>query len=333
MLVFVATMLYNNPHHSISLFDFFLMKKLVLISSALALVFAGAGCSVNKSVSTKPPVAPAPAAAPTEAAPPTEAPAPATDGFVSGMRGGLAANGIVYTEVSAMPMVAKMATAAKIKDAIKFKSADATVLMISLNDGSGSAAVQAEINTQMKAAQAASASVRIAWLEGNATHLVVANYMTGSEPGAQKMVEALGGMLPLSLPPTAPAPVTKPVAVPVIKAEVTNGTAFKVGDKVLGDYHNGSRWYVGKISGIDGPAISVAYDDGSKETLGPLNVAHFPTGAAKVVVGSKVVAKWSSGSFYGGKVTAVSGSTATVAWTDGSAPIDVALTDMVIQGK
>lgn len=119
-----------------------------------------------------------------------------------------------------------------------------------------------------------------------------------------------------------------------VQVEPVNGTAFKVGDKVLANWKGGSRWWEAKVTGIDGPAISVKYDsDSTTDALGPLSVSHYPSGAAKVVVGSKVVAKWTNGSYYGGTITAVNGAKATVKWNDSSAPLDVALTDIVLQGK
>ncbi len=50
--------------------------------------------------------------------------------------------------------------------------------------------------------------------------------------------------------------------------------------------------------------------------------------SAKVEVGDTVVAKWSSGSFYEGKVESLDGNKAKVKWNDGSNPSDVDMSDV-----
>lgn len=109
---------------------------------------------------------------------------------------------------------------------------------------------------------------------------------------------------------------------------------FAEGDAVLANWKGGSRWWEAKVTAVKDGQVTVTYDsDKSTDTLAEAAVAHVPSGAASVKVGDKVVAKWSNGLFYGGTISAVKDSTATVAWTDGSTPTDVALTDMVLQGK
>jgi hypothetical protein len=47
--------------------------------------------------------------------------------------------------------------------------------------------------------------------------------------------------------------------------------------------------------------------------------------------GDQVLARWAGSSFYEGKVNAVAGDKATIAWTDGSSPSEVALGDVVLR--
>lgn len=109
---------------------------------------------------------------------------------------------------------------------------------------------------------------------------------------------------------------------------------FAVGDSVLGNWKGGSRWWEAKVTAVQDGQVSVTYDsDKTTDTLAEMAVAHAPTKAASVKVGDMVVAKWSNNLFYGGKVTAVKDGMATVAWTDGSTPTDVALTNIAQPGK
>lgn len=109
---------------------------------------------------------------------------------------------------------------------------------------------------------------------------------------------------------------------------------FATGDKVLANWKGGSRWWEAQVTSVSDSTVGVTYDsDKTTDTLPFAQVSHVPSGKASVKVGDKVAAKWTDGRFYGATVTAVSGDKATVAWTDGSSPMDVALTDMVLQGK
>ena len=111
------------------------------------------------------------------------------------------------------------------------------------------------------------------------------------------------------------------------------GASFSVGDKVVGDWKGGDRWWNAQVTAVAGNQVTVKYDDdNSTETLAPTSVAHLPSGAASVKVGDKVVAKWTDSKFYNGTVTALAGDKATVSWTSGS-PSDVALTDITVSGK
>lgn len=111
------------------------------------------------------------------------------------------------------------------------------------------------------------------------------------------------------------------------------GGGFSVGDKVVGNWKGGDRWWNAQVTAVAGDQVTVKYDDDSStETLAKTGVAHLPSGAASAKVGDRVVAKWTDGKFYNGTVTALNGDKATISWTSGS-PSDVALTDITVAGK
>jgi hypothetical protein len=301
------------------------MKKIAPIAIAGLLLLGGAGCGSKASVKTTPAPTPVPQAAEAQ---------PKADGYVSAIRAKLAIAGISYTEKSEMGDVEKMQTKASISDALKFKvsgdSGSVRVVVVSVKNTASLAAVKAEMVAQYDQLLTLSAKTRITWLDGDATHLVLVYYTAGDEATAGKTLAALGGQAPTAAAPTAaPTPV---VAAPEeIKAKVTVAAPLKKGDKVLANWKNGSKWWEAVVSTVDGPAISVIYDsDKSTDTLGPSAVVLRPSKAAVVKVGDKVAAKWNGGSFYGGTITAVTGSKATVKWGDGSAPSEVPLVDMVL---
>lgn len=303
------------------------MKKIAPVAIVGVLLLAGAGCG-NAKVSVQPP-AKAPQAAVAE--PVTDE--PKADGYVSSIRAKLAIGGISYTEKSEMGDVAKMQTKASVSDAVKFKvsggTGSARVLLVSVKDASQLAAVKAEMKAQYDELLKISASTRIVWLDGDATHILLSYYSVEDEAEAQKVIAALGGQVAA---PTAAAPKTEvkaEVQIPGAKVEAVAG--FKVGDKVLANWKNGSKWWEAVVTASDASGVSVKYDsDSTTDKLAASAVVMRPSKAAVVKVGDKVTAKWQGGSFYGGTVTAVASGKATVKWGDGSAPSEVALTDMVI---
>ncbi|MBP7898779.1 hypothetical protein KAZ92_02420 [Candidatus Gracilibacteria bacterium] len=111
------------------------------------------------------------------------------------------------------------------------------------------------------------------------------------------------------------------------------GGGFSVGDKVVGNWKGGDRWWNAQVTAVAGDQVTVKYDDDSStETLAKTSAAHLPSGAASVKVGDRVIAKWTDSKFYNGTVTALNGDKATISWTSGS-PTDVALTDITVAGK
>lgn len=303
------------------------MKKIAPVAIAGVLLLAGAGCGSAK-VTVQPTQAPAP-----QAAAQPESNEPKADGFVSAIRAKLAIGGISYTDKSEMSDVAKMQTKASISDAVKFKVSGGTgsvrVLLVSVKDASQLEAVKAEMKAQYDELLKLSSSTRIVWLDGDATHILLSYYSVEDEAHAQKVIAALGGQVVAAPAVEAKKEVTAEVQLPGAKVEAT--AVFKVGDKVLANWKNGSKWWEAVVTASDASGVSVKYDsDSTTDKLAASAVVLRPTKAAAVKVGDKVAAKWQGGSFYGGTVTAVANGKATVKWGDGSAPSEVALTDMVI---
>ena len=76
------------------------------------------------------------------------------------------------------------------------------------------------------------------------------------------------------------------------------------------------------MTAIDGDSVTVEYsDDGTSATVTAAEVRAIPT--TSFAVGDQVLAVWSKGRFYAGKVTEASGTSYVVAWDDGSAPSSV----------
>lgn len=309
------------------------MKKFAPLAAAGVLLLAGAGCG-KATVTVNPP-----AAQPTVPAAEENA-EPKADGFVSAVRAKLAMAAISYTDKSEMSDVAKMQNKDAVSDAVKFKvsggSGSVRVLLVSVKDASKLDAVKAEMKAQYDQLLTLSKTTRITWLMGDTTHIVLTYYSVEDEALGQKVAAAIGADPAMaSAEPTATAETVINLDSGKMEVKVETKPAanasFKAGDKVLANWKNGSKWWEAVVTEVDGPAISVIYDsDKTKDTLGPAAVVMRPSKAATVKAGDKVVAKWYGGSFYGGTITAVASGKATVKWGDGSAPSEVALTDMVV---
>ena len=302
------------------------MRNRVIISLASVLILAGAGCSK------------APTAAVQNApdAPAQEAEAP-KDAYLSFVRGSLgAANIMAYSESDEASDVAKMKTAASIKAATKFKftggSGSTRLLIVSIKNPAELAAVKGEIKSQYDTLQQLSASARISWLAGDASHIVVVNWKSGDETFADSVVAALGGA---ATAPTAAAPTTvteEKLPADTEKAAAAT-TVFKAGEKVMGRWKGGSRWYPGKITKVSGDEVYMHYDDGSDEVLPPINVAHLNQPNSTIAVGQGVLAKWSDNNYYSGTVKSFDDSTVTVKWDDGSTPSKLPYSAVELPGR
>jgi hypothetical protein len=74
------------------------------------------------------------------------------------------------------------------------------------------------------------------------------------------------------------------------------------GDWVLGQWRGGDFWFPGVVESRDGNAVTIAYDDGTRETL-PLKLVRPYTWR----VGTRIECRWADGSeWYGADITGVS---------------------------
>ena len=93
----------------------------------------------------------------------------------------------------------------------------------------------------------------------------------------------------------------------------TPAQAYDKGDWVLGRYKNGQFWYPGVVEVDRGKGVTVAYDDGDRETLSANQVKDYDWR-----VGSVVECRWKSGAkWYRGKITALSDDRLSIAYDDG----------------
>ena len=298
------------------------MRTRVIVSLAGALILAGAGCSKGPA-----PVVQVPANAPAQEATAT------SDAYLSFVRGSLGAASITsYTESDEASDVAKMKAGASIKAATKFKfaggSGSTRLLVVSLKNPAELATVKAEIKSQYDTLQQLSSSARISWLAGDASHIVVVNWKSGDETFADSVVAALGGET------AAPAAAPAEEKLPADTEKAAAATAvFKVDEKIMGRWKGGNRWYPGKITKVSGDEIYVNYDDGSKEVLPPMNVAHLSQPNSSIAVGQAVLAKWTDNNYYSGTVQSFDDSTVTVKWNDGSSPSKLPYSAVELPGR
>ena len=298
------------------------MRTRVIVSLAGALILAGAGCSKGPA-----PVVQVPANAPAQEATAT------SDAYLSFVRGSLGAASITsYTESDEASDVAKMKTGSSIKAATKFKfaggSGSTRLLVVSLKNPAELATVKAEIKSQYDTLQQLSSSARISWLAGDASHIVVVNWKSGDETFADSVVAALGGAT------AAPAAAPAEEKLPADTEKAAAATAvFKVDEKIMGRWKGGNRWYPGKITKVSGDEIYVNYDDGSKEVLPPMNVAHLSQPNSSIAVGQAVLAKWTDNNYYSGTVQSFDDSTVTVKWNDGSSPSKLPYSAVELPGR
>jgi hypothetical protein len=97
--------------------------------------------------------------------------------------------------------------------------------------------------------------------------------------------------------------------------------AIAAGDTVAATWTDGNL-YLATATSIDGDSIKVKYsDDGTSATLKTAQVRPIP--ATTFAAGDRVLAVWSKGRFYAGKITEADGQAYVVAWDDGSTPSSV----------
>ena len=75
------------------------------------------------------------------------------------------------------------------------------------------------------------------------------------------------------------------------------------GDWVLGQWQGGAYWFPGVVQARNGDMITIAYDDGTKETLPTKRVRPYTWN-----LDTRVECRWAGGStWYPGKITSISG--------------------------
>ena len=88
----------------------------------------------------------------------------------------------------------------------------------------------------------------------------------------------------------------------------TSAFAQKEGDWVLGQWRGGEYWFSGVVQSRSGDDITIAYDDGTRETVSIKRIRPYDW-----TFGSHVVCRWSGGkAWYAGVITGVSKSGAEI---------------------
>lgn len=118
--------------------------------------------------------------------------------------------------------------------------------------------------------------------------------------------------------------VTARAQAPVAAAACQDPAAkqIAVGMKVVAPW-KGDNWWVAKVDKIDGTIVAVTFSDGEKGAR-PLSqlvphpeVLYAPGTVPCLKVGDKVVSTWKGDSWWTGTLTAVNGTMADIAYSDG----------------
>jgi hypothetical protein len=94
-----------------------------------------------------------------------------------------------------------------------------------------------------------------------------------------------------------------------------SASAQQRGDWVLARWQNGAYWFPGVIENRAGSNLTIAYDDGTRETVALSQIRPYDW-----ALGTRVQCQWKGGTeWYSGKITAISrdGVTIDVAYDDG----------------
>jgi hypothetical protein len=95
-------------------------------------------------------------------------------------------------------------------------------------------------------------------------------------------------------------------------AGLSGAQAQTAGDWVLARWKNGQHWFPGIIQSVSGDRLTIAYDDGDRETLS-VNAVKPYTWA----IGSRVECNFKGSGWYAGKITALSAEKLSIAYDDG----------------
>ena len=96
-------------------------------------------------------------------------------------------------------------------------------------------------------------------------------------------------------------------------AGISSAQAQSKGDWVLAQYKGGNYWYPGVIQAVVGGNITVAYDDGDRETLSVNAVRPY-----NWAIGGRVECNFKgAGKWYPGKIASLGGETIGINYDDG----------------
>jgi Agenet domain len=96
-------------------------------------------------------------------------------------------------------------------------------------------------------------------------------------------------------------------------AGIGSAHAQSKGDWVLAKYKGGGYWYPGVIQAVSGETITVAYDDGDRETLSVSAVRPY-----NWAIGGRVECNFKgAGKWYPGKIASLGGETIGINYDDG----------------
>ena len=104
-------------------------------------------------------------------------------------------------------------------------------------------------------------------------------------------------------------------ALALVGATTAYAAQFDKGDWVLAQYKGSSYWFPGTVESLSGQNVTIAYDDGERETR-PVNQVK----PYSWKVGTAIECQWKGGEeWYGGRITSASddGVTISVAYDDG----------------
>jgi hypothetical protein len=81
-----------------------------------------------------------------------------------------------------------------------------------------------------------------------------------------------------------------------------NAFAQRPGDWVLGKWRGGAYWFPGVVQSSNGKSVTIAYDDGTRETVSPKQVRPY-----NWKPGSRIECRWAGGqAWYGANITRIS---------------------------
>jgi hypothetical protein len=93
----------------------------------------------------------------------------------------------------------------------------------------------------------------------------------------------------------------------------TSALAYQQGEWVLGRYRNGAYWFPGIVQSDNNGRVTVAYDDGDRETLSSNQIKAYDWH-----VGTRVECNWKNGGkWYAGRITGLRGGVVSIAYDDG----------------